>query len=310
MSLIKDSVVGFAIGDAMGVPISAVPREELLKKPVTSMIGNGTYNVPAGTWSDDTSLVLATMDSIINFKEISYNDIAKRFCSWAGKKEYTATGEVFDIDNTTKKALVKFLKEGETAVKCGSYEINSNGNGSLTRMLPIALYCHFNKLKDYEVFNVVKNTSSITHANEVSILGCYIYVNYLLFILNGKDKYASYNMVKCLDYSDFDEDTVAYYNRLLKTNIGNLRIEDLKSTSYIVYTLEAVIWIILNTNSYAESIVGAINLGDDTDTIGAITGSIAGILYGYDDIPKKWLSSLKRIDYIEKLVLEFEEVLS
>lgn len=310
MSIIKSSVVGFAIGDAMGVPVEFVPRSELLQKPVTSMLGHGTYDQPAGTFSDDTSMTLATMDSITKCKEINYDDMASRFCNWAFKGEYTAADSVFDIGGTTKKALIRFLKDSVSATKSGLDDMNSNGNGSLMRMLPIALYCHYNKLKDYEVFDIVKNSSSITHANEVSVLGCYIYVNYLLFLLNGKDKFASYNMIKYLDYSNFDEDTLAYYNRLLKTNINNLRIDDLKSTGYVVYTLEAVIWIILNTNSFAESIVGAINLGDDTDTIGAITGSIAGILYGYDDIPKKWLLSLKKLDYVEKIVSDFEDVLS
>ena len=103
MSMIKDSILGFVVGDAMGVPIEFVSRDELLKKPVTSMLGNGTYNVPAGTWSDDTSLTLATIDSIIKFKEISYNDMAKKFCDWALKGEYTATGEVLILELQLKK---------------------------------------------------------------------------------------------------------------------------------------------------------------------------------------------------------------
>lgn len=307
MSVIKDGLIGFAIGDAMGVPIEFVSREKLLENPVTSMIGHGTYDLPEGVWSDDTSMTLATMDSLINSNGINYNDMADRFCNWASKGAYTATGVVFDIGLTTKKALVKYLETHDDAVNCGLSSMDSNGNGSLMRMFPIALYCYYNKLKDYEIFNIVKNSSSITHANEVSVLGCYIYVNYLLFILNGKDKYASYNMVKCLDYDTyFDEDDIAYYNRILKTNIGNLRIDDLKSTGYVVHTLESVFWVLLNTNSYPESIVGSINLGEDTDTIGAITGSISGVLYGYDNIPNKWLSKLKNYNYLEEMIDNFE----
>ena len=114
-------------------------------------------------------------------------------------------------------------------------------------------------------------------------------------------------MVKCLDYDTyFDEDDIAYYNRILKTNIGNLRIDDLKSTGYVVHTLESVFWVLLNTNSYPESIVGSINLGEDTDTIGAITGSISGVLYGYDNIPNKWLSKLKNYNYLEEMIDNFE----
>lgn len=308
MSVIKDSIMGFAVGDAMGVPIKLVDREQLLENPVTSMIGYGTYDVPAGVWSDDTSMTIATIDSIVKCKKVDYNDIAHRLCEWAGKAKYTANGMVFDIDGTTKKALIKYLKTQGEAINCGGSDMNENGNASLARMLPIALYCYFNKLQAMEIFNLVKNVSSITHANEISILGCYIYVNYLLFILNGKDKFASYNMVKCLDYTEyFDEDIVAYYNRLLKTNINNLKIDDLKSTGYIVYTLEAVMWVILNTQSYSEAIIGSINLGGATDTIAALAGSIAGILYGIDKIPNKWLSKLEKIDYLDDVARSFED---
>ena len=310
MSVIKDGFIGFVVGDAMGVPAKFMGREKLLEKPVTSMVGHGTYDVPEGVWSSNTSMTLATIDSIVRCHKIDYNDMANRFCQWAGKAEYTAIGAVFDIDKTTKKALVRYLKTQDDAVKCGESDMDANGSGSLMRMLPIALYCHFNKLQDYEVFNVVKNASSITHANEISVLGCYIYVNYLLFILNGKDKFASYNMIKCLDYSlYFDEDIIAYYNRLLKTNISNLRIDDLKSTEYVVYTLEAVMWVILKTKSYSEAIVGSINLGGNTDTIGALTGSIAGILYGFEEVPSKWIYKLKKLDYLEEMVQKFDDLL-
>ena len=310
MSKIKDGVFGAAIGDAMGVPIEFRKREELLDNPVTSMIGGGTYNMPAGVWSDDTSLTLATMDSIIKSNRLDYKDMADRFCLFMNKGEYTATGTVFDIGNTTKIALEKYLNEGVNPILCGGDKLNDNGNGSLMRMLPIALYCHYNNLKDDEVLNVVRKSSSITHAHDVSVLGCFIYVLYVMFLLNGKDKYASYNMIKCYDYSlYFDPDIVEYYNRLLKTNIAKLRVDDLKSEGYIVYSLETALWVILNCSSFAESIVGAINLGGDTDTIGSIVGGIAGIMYGLDGAASKWISDLKGRDYLEDIIKQFEELL-
>lgn len=310
MTKIKDGVFGAAIGDAMGVPIEFKRREELLDNPVTSMIGGGTYNMPAGVWSDDTSLTLATMDSIIKSNRLDYKDMADRFCLFMNKGEYTATGTVFDIGSTTKIALEKYLEEGVNPILCGGDKLSDNGNGSLMRMFPIALYCHYNNLKDDEVLNVVKKVSSITHAHEVSVLGCFIYVLYVMFLLNGKDKYASYNMIKCYDYSlYFDSDIVEYYNRLLKTNIAKLRVEDLKSEGYIVYTLETALWVILNSRSFAESIVGAINLGGDTDTIGSIVGGIAGMMYGLEDVPEKWTMALKGKDILEEIIKSFEELL-
>lgn len=308
MTKIKDSVLGFAIGDAMGVPIEFKKREELINNPITMMVGGGVHNMPKGVWSDDTSLTIATMDSIIKSGRLDYKDMADRFCLFMNKGEYTSTGVCFDIGNTTKIALNKYLEGMINPILCGGKGLNDSGNGSLMRMLPIALYAFYNNLRDDEVLNIVKKSSSITHANDVCILGCFIYVLYLLFLLNGKDKFASYNMIKCYDYSlFFDDDITEYYNRLLKANISKVRVDDIKSDGYVVHSLEAVLWIILNCNSFAESIVGAINLGDDTDTIGAIVGSIAGIIYGLDGIPSGWV--LENQGYLDQIINLFEEEL-
>lgn len=310
MGVISNGLIGFAVGDAIGVPIEFEDREKLMKSPITSMQGFGSYDVPEGVWSDDTAMILATMDSIIKCNGINHNDIADRFCNWLNDAEYTATNEVFDIGITTKYALMRYWEDKSDATKCGGTSITENGNGSLMRMLPIALYCYYKKIKEEEIFNIVKNISSITHAYEISIMGCYIYVRYILFILSGKDKLASYNMIKCIDYSVyFSKETIEQYNKLLNSNIRELKIDDIDSTGYVVSTLESVLWIILNCDSYSQSIIGAINLGGDTDTIGAITGSIAGIIYGYDSIPEKWLEKMKKLEYLEEISETFEKTL-
>ena len=308
MSIVKDSLYGFIVGDAMGVPIEFEDREKLINKPVTSMLGYGSHDVEAGVYSDDTSMTLATMDSIIRQNGIiNYNDIADKFCNWINNNEYTATNKVFDIGMTTKYALIKYFNNKIDATMCGGTNINENGNGSLMRMLPIALYCFYKNIKDdNEIFTLVKNSSSITHAHDISILGCYIYVRYFISLLETKNKIFSYNFIKKLDYSMFIEEVKLEYSRILFSDISTLNINDINSSGYVVDTLEAVFWIVLNCSSYNESIIGAINLGGDTDTIGAITGSIAGILYGYDNISKRWISKLKNKDYIDEIIIKFE----
>lgn len=308
MSIVKDSLYGFIVGDAMGVPVEFEDREKLINKPVTSMLGYGSHDVEAGVYSDDTSMTLATMDSIIKQNGIiNYNDIADKFCNWVNNNEYTATNKIFDIGMTTKYALIKYFNNKIDATMCGGTNINENGNGSLMRMLPIALYCFYKNIKDdNEIFTLVKNLSSITHAHDISILGCYIYVRYVISLLETKNKISSYNFIKKLDYSMFIEEVKLEYSRILFSDISTLNINDVNSSGYVVYTLEAVFWIILNCSNYNESIIGAINLGGDTDTIGAITGSIAGILYGYDNISKRWISKLKNKDYIDEIIIKFE----
>lgn len=308
MSIVKDSLYGFIVGDTMGVPVEFEDREKLINKPVTSMLGYGSHDVEAGVYSDDTSMTLATMDSIIKQNGIiNYNDIADKFCNWVNNNEYTATNKVFDIGMTTKYALIKYFNNKIDATMCGGTNINENGNGSLMRMLPIALYCFYKNIKDdNEIFTLVKNSSSITHAHDISILGCYIYVRYVISLLETKNKISSYNFIKKLDYSMFIEEVKLEYSRILFSDISTLNINDINSSGYVVDTLEAVFWIILNCSSYNESIIGAINLGGDPDTIGAITGSIAGILYGYDNISKRWISKLKNKDYIDEIIIKFE----
>lgn len=302
---INAGIMGLVIGDVMGTPIKGKNREELLDNPVTSIIKMD--NLPLGVFSARTSLTLATMDSIAKKNNIDTNDIAFNFIKFLKNKDYTNDGLVLDIDDDTKKSIDNFYDEKNAEEKADG--IFDSKNGCLARMLPVALYCHYRKLRNREVFDAVKRCCCITHCNHLCVLGCYIYVNYLLFILNGKDKFASYNMLKYVDYSYFDEDIVAYYNRLLKTNIAKLRVEDLKSTDYIVYTLESFFWVILNCSSFSESIVGAINLGEDTNTIGSLVGSAAGIIYGYETIPKKWIISLNEVEYIEDVIDDFKKTL-
>lgn len=310
MSKIKSGVFGFIVGDAMGVPIEFVDREQLIKKPIKEMTGYGTYNMPEGTWSDDTSMTIATMESIVEQEKISYTDIMNRFVAWIIQGKYTPTGKVFDVGNTCRDAIESYILNPEYPLEAGKKDINSNGNGSLMRILPIVYYAYYNKIKDEELIKLITDVSSLTHGHEISCLGCYIYTRYLLFLLSGKDKFAAYNMTKLVDYSSFSEESLKVYHRLLKEDISKLPLDKIKSTGYVVDTLEASIWVNLNSKSFKQAIIGAINLGEDTDTVGAITGSIAGIIYGYSEIPEKWLNKLASFTELTKLTDSFEQKLS
>ncbi len=302
-----DGLMGFVVGDAMGVPLEFKSREELLKKPVTKMTGYGTHNQPEGTWSDDTSMMIATIDSINAKNGIDLYDIALKFAAFKNHSQYTANREVFDIGGTCARAIDKFEENHDEPTTCGLTDINSNGNGSLMRILPIAYYANAKKLKDFEVLELVKKISSITHAHDISIMGCYIYVRFAMFLLTGKDKYSAYSMTKCVDYTMFSEEAQKAYERLLKEDISKYKIKDIKSSGYVVDTLEAAIWVLLKSESYKEAIIGAINLGEDTDTVGAVTGGLAGIVFTYDYIPEEWKDKIIRKEYLLDIFEEFSE---
>ena len=299
-------LMGFVIGDAFGVPVEFVSRRDLLKNPVTKMTGYGTYNLPAGTWSDDTSMMIATIDSINSKQTIDLNDIALKFVAWKNHATYTALGEVFDIGNTCSKAINNF-EENHDPYTCGLKDINSNGNGSLMRILPIAYYAVEKRLKEDEILSVVRAISSLTHAHEISIMGCYIYVRYAIFLLNGKDKYSAYSMLKSVDYSMFSEETQSVYNRILNDDLSKLTINDISSSGYIVDSLESALWVTLKSENFKEAIIGAVNLGEDTDTIGALTGGLSGIIYGDELIPEDWKKEIARKEYLLDIFEEFYE---
>ena len=306
---IKSAIYGFVIGDAMGVPVEFEDREKLMESPVTNMLGYGSYDVPKGVWSDDTSMTLATIDSIIVNKN-ELNDIADKFCEWINNAKYTATNEVFDIGTTTKYSLMRYWNNNIDATKCGGTGMSENGNGALMRMLPIALYCFYNKMEDNDIINIVRNTSSITHAHEISIIGCYMYVKYIIFILSNNNKTESYKLLQKIDYSIFNKDNINLYERIIKDDISKYSLDTIKSTGFVVDTIVSVLWVIFKTEIFNEAIIGSVNLGGDTDTIAAITGSIAGILYGYDSMNKKWIKDIKNKKLLNKYIYEFINTLN
>ena len=309
MKRYKASYYGALVGDAMGVPLKFEKRDKLIANPTTSMIGYGSYNAPKGSWSCGSSMMLATMDSISSKNKIDYDDIMSKFSQWISFAKYTSTGEVFDIGRTTLKAISRF-NEGYKPIEAGLEGINYNGNGALTRMFPIAFYAYYTNIEENDIIDLVCNASSLTHAHEISKLGCYIFVRYIMFLLDDHNKQMSYNLIKMLNYSSFSIEAKKEYKRLLEGDIVAYSLDSISSSGYIVDTLEAVIWCINNTDNFSQAVIGAINLGGDTDTIGALTGGLAGIIYGFDSIPKHWIDDLEKKDYLKLIYTSFIKSLS
>ena len=295
----KNGIIGLAIGDALGTPFEHVKRSVLDKNPITDMVGGGTHEMEKGIYSDDTALTLATIDSILEKDKINPNDIGNRFIDWLKKGRYTATGKTFAVGRVCEEAIINFEKGHENAAKCGMDGLYDNGNGSLMRILPLAYYIHGkNIFDDEEIYNLVREVSSITHAHEISIMACYIYVKFAICLLEQKSIGEAYNEIQNLDYGYFDEEVVVLFKRIIDQNLGSLQREDIKSSGYVVDTLEAALWVFLKSEDYNSSILEAVNLGEDTDTVGAVVGGLLGIYYGMDSINKDWLNALVKKDYI------------
>lgn len=310
MNDIIGGILGFAAGDAVGVPVEFEKREYLNKKPVGDMLEYGTHFQPIGTWSDDTSMVVATIDHLNECDNVDFDLLMKNYINWYQNAAYTATDCVFDMGVTTRESLNNFIYKKMPAVECGKDGMYDNGNGSLMRVLPMSYYVYYKGIRETEEYHLLKKFSSMTHAHDISVLGCMIYTDYIINILDGNDLKESYDLLNINKYRKyFSEDIVSYYADILSGNLRTKSRDEIKSSGFVVHTLEAVIWSLINTNSYEEAVISSVNLGDDTDTIGALVGGVAGTYYGMENIPEKWLQNLKKKDYLLNLSQKLENKL-
>lgn len=307
---VLDGIMGLVVGDALGVPVEFKSREELRANPVSGMRAYGTYGQPVGTWSDDSSMTLALLDSLKN--GLDYKDIMNRFLTWYEEGAYTPHGEMFDIGIATSQALRRY-RVGAEPLDAGVRSERDNGNGSLMRILPILYYLKSEYGQDFiqkdEAFDIIHNVSSLTHGHKRSQMACGIYISIASFINSHETIEVSIytGIEKAMEYykskGDF-KDQIKYFSRLEDRNFKNFPDDVIKSGGYVVDTLEAAIWCLLNTPDYKSCVLKAVNLGRDTDTTGAVVGGLAGLRYGYYSIPKEWLDTIIKREYIESLCNE------
>lgn len=309
--LAKGAILGLAAGDALGVPVEFTEREELKEDPVCGMRGYGTYCQEPGTWSDDTSMALCVMDSLAK-KGVDYEDQMTRFVSWVWEAKYTAGDEMFDIGNTTRRAIFK-AAEGKPFTECGERGEFSCGNGSIMRMAPMSLYVSVmasdGRLTD-ESYDMIHKASMDTHAHPRCLMACGIYTSVVNELIRSDDLKSAVmtGIEKGLSHYEKDEnfrdemDTFEFLR-----GIADRSEDEIRGNGYVVNTLAASVWCLLNSKSYEECVLKAVNLGEDTDTTGATAGGLAGIWYGDDGIPKEWIEVLRKSDYIKEIAERFAE---
>jgi len=359
-SIIKAGIFGTVVADALGVPVEFSMREERVADPVVDMREYGTHNQPRGTWSDDSSMILATLDSMVinggsgfddNAKDskvlgggIRFDDIMERFRAWLTRGEYTPYGRVFDRGITCSNAIGSY-RAGCDPLDCGRRGVHDNGNGSLMRIMPVSLYAVLNERRpgagcdvrpDENFWNadilsdavlLSHNISRLTHAHPRSQMACAIYTA-ICHELIFRDKRSVNDAVqsaigRIMDFYDQADDSLPWFDPEFEKEIkadayGRMRdvdkfaalpVSEIRSSGYVVDTLEAAIYCLLTTDSYKACTLKAVNLGSDTDTVGAVAGGLAGLAYGYGDIPKEWLEVIASRKWIDELCVKFAKVL-
>lgn len=296
---ITNAMRGLIVGDALGVPVEFCTRDELDRDPVSHMRAYGTYMQPAGTWSDDSSMALCTLESL-TVDGYDPAGIMRRFRDWNYEAYMTPHDETFDIGFTCADAISAYKMSGDHTT-CGMSHERSNGNGSLMRILPLSLA--YASADSAEIIARNYEISALTHGHVRSQICCAIYSLVVARLVAGDDLNAA------LDYA-VEAVTVPDSERHelddILTGACLERDRDLvRSSGYVVHTLEASLWCLANFADYAQATLAAVNLGGDTDTTGAVAGGLAGLLYG--DIPDQWWQEIARHEELDGLLAAFVE---
>ena len=290
-------LLGLACGDAIGTTVEFKSRDSFT--PVTDMVGGGVFDLKPGEWTDDTSMALCLAQSLVKRKGFDARDQMQRYLRWYREGYMSSMATCFDIGNATKEALERFEETGEPFA--GSADARSAGNGSLMRLAPVVLWFFPDVDK---VIHHARLSSSTTHAASEAQQSCVVLAIAIKRALAGQ-VIAEGVMGDESDGSGHIQ--LKYSKRIQSIAEGDYRSKkrnEIRSTGYCVDSLEAALWCIHNTGNFKDAVLLAANLGDDADTVAAITGQIAGALYGVEAIPLEWREKLVKRGLIEKLALE------
>jgi ADP-ribosyl-[dinitrogen reductase] hydrolase len=279
----RGALVGLAVGDAIGVPLEFTTKDS--RPPVNGMAGGGPFRLNPGEWTDDTSMALALAESLITMGGLDETDLMNRFCDWRDRGAYSHNGRCFDIGITVGDALARYRRSGDPVA--GSTDPNAAGNGSLMRLAPVSIRYAFSR----ELCSkTARRQSATTHGALEAVEACAAYSELIREGIAGKTK------AEVLSPRDgWSPKTVA--RAMSMETIGWSRTV-VRGSGYVIHSLEASLWALGNANNFADAVLLAANLGEDSDTTAAITGQLAGAIWGLSGIPAEWLSVLAWRDEI------------
>ncbi|WP_234414050.1 ADP-ribosylglycohydrolase family protein [Ideonella sp. A 288] len=282
-------MLGLACGDAVGATTEFLERGTF--EPVTDMIGGGVYELEPGEWTDDTSMAMCLAESLVASESFDPMDQMIRYLSWYRRGYWSAKAHCFDIGQTTEHAIRLFEKTRHPW--CGPTHAITAGNGSVMRLGPVVLRYFPN---EDEVLHCAAESSRTTHGATLAVEGCRLLAQALLNLLKGCPK------DRCLEGAA-QHVAQARLRRIADGAFLKKPRSRIQSSGFVVHTLEAALWCLNRTASFEDAVLLAANLGDDADTVGAVTGQLAGAHYGASGIPDRWLQRLHRKNDIETLAL-------
>ncbi len=299
----RNAVLGVITGDALGCPVQFESREEVSRHPVTGMRGYGSFNLPPGSWTDDSSLTLALLASIRECQDIRLTDIADRFMDWLYNGAYTPFGFSYDIGYGTRAAIETY-RHSHDPYTCGGSSERNNGNGSLMRIIPACVFSVERGDDEKTMIRVMDETGGLTHNHPRSKTACGLYAFIVRALINEEgtleERLQSGLKQGFAYYRKHGNKELGYYSRLEDLgSFAKTERKDIRSSGYVVDSLEAAVWCLITENSLEKSLLKAANLGEDTDTVAAIAGGLAGLYYTADAIPQEWYEALQNRELVE-----------
>lgn len=271
------ALVGLAVGDAVGTTLEFTRRDQM--PALTDMVGGGPFSLKPGQWTDDTAMALALADSLISSPKLDEIDLMERFVRWHRDGDYSCTGRCFDIGVTTRQALSCFERDGNPVA--GATDPHTAGNGSLMRLAPVAIAA-WNDIKQRH--DLAERQSWTTHGAKEAVDACIAYSDLIAEAVAGSPR----DTILAPRGSGLAPSVAAV---LAGSWRGKAR-SAIQSSGYVLHSLEAALWCVARTGDFSSAVLLAANLADDADTTAAITGQLAGALYGYEAIPAAWRSRL------------------
>ncbi|CAF3529100.1 unnamed protein product [Rotaria socialis] len=325
LNRIQGSMVGLALGDALGAYVEFRPRQYLVDHPVTDLESGGTWGLTKGQFTDDTSMALCLANSLVACHGFNPYDQLVRYKWWHQFGYMSSIGNCFDIGAGTRQSLREFERRQKTFAKEFSIPLTDMdqlsdgallekfdiycsedgvaGNGALTRLAPVPLFFHRFPAIAVEYSGI---SGQITYGDTIVYDACRYYGALIVAALHGEPK------SQLLDNKFYSRHAEWFRNIPLHPGIQSIaegsykRVggynAGIRGKGYIVSALEAALWAFWSDdNSFAKGVLAAVNLGDDTDTTAAIYGQLAGAYYGYGKLPERWLQHLYARKFMEKL---------
>lgn len=306
-SQIENILYAGVVGDAIGVPVEFEARDSF---SIDSMIGGGIWEQSVGSWSDDTSFTLPLIQMLTS-DVFDYELLMQKFEDYMYRNEYTPDDFAYGIGNACAKAVRNWSINHYPATECGDPSEFANGNGGLMRIAPLAIYLR-NDSDIKQRLQLIKDVTSLTHRHPRAIVGSYLYVEILIQLLHKKDlvsvlQTVSTSLSNSLEDFPDEQRELQTYSAIFESDFSEIDRSKIKSSGYVVDTLSASLWSVLNTKTIDEAILLAVNLGDDSDTVASLAGTIASCVHLDQIVNPKWKSQIRNQALLDSIFDPFIE---